>query len=192
MTRDRYGQWRKEIAAELVMAYTHYHIWKQLWPSTKQLATALNRYIAFFQPTRQAHVHQFFMSVVKITDKRKDSKSLWRLLDKAEIDPSLVSQNPISVEDLRKQIAEHDDVLKKIRMHRNKRLAHIDESHSWPDSVIWSKNPVTVGEAESLLKDLEEVFNKLSSAHDGHVWSLRISRLTDASRLLEELHQKLG
>ena len=191
MTPEKFGQWRKEIAAELVMAYTHYHIWEQLWPSTEQLAKVLNRYISFFQPTRQAHVHQFFLCVAKITDKRKDSKSLWRLLDEVEKTPSLVSRNPISTATLRAQIESYNDVLKRIRTHRNKRLAHIDESHSWPDSVMWSKNPVTVSEAKKLLTDLEHVFNKLSSAHDGQVWSLKVQRPNDTSRLLEELYKKV-
>ena len=191
ITREKFGQWRKEIAAELVLAYIHYHIWKQLLPSTRQIARTINQYKNFFRPTSQAHFNQFLMCVMKITDKRRDSKSMWRLLDEAEKDPSLVSQRPISVADLRARIEAHDNVLGKIRTHRNKRLAHIDESHSWPDSIIWSENPITVGESERLLTDLEDVFKKLSLAHDRVMWPLRLLVLDDTSRLLEKLYKKV-
>lgn len=33
MTSQKFEKWRRALAKELIAAYTHYHIWEQLWPS---------------------------------------------------------------------------------------------------------------------------------------------------------------
>jgi len=66
---------------------------------------------------------------------------LWRLLDEVEKRPSLVPGLSISeVKRLREQLKAHSDILGRIRTHRDKRMAHVDERHSWPDSSLCHHN----------------------------------------------------
>lgn len=148
----------------------------------------LNRFRVFFHYTMAAHSQLFFLHVTKVTEDRRDSINLWRLLDEVEKCPTLVPRLSISeVKQLRRQLKAHSDILRRIRTHRDKRIAHVDERHSWPDSRLWQDNIVTVGEAKVLLQDLENIFNKLSVAHDGQSWSLRTIRLEDTTMLLKQL-----
>ena len=128
------------------------------------------------------------MHVTKVTEDRRDSINLWRLLDEVERSPSLVPRLSISeVKQLRDQLKAHSDILRRIRTHRDKRIAHVDERHSWPDSRIWQDAVVTVAEAKRLLQDLENIFNRVSGAHDGQIWSLKTIGLEDTDRLLKQM-----
>lgn len=187
ITPEKFKKWREVLASQLVAAYTHYHIWEQLWPSEESLSV-LNRFRVFFHHTIAAHLQLFFLHVTKVTEDRRDSINLWRLLDEVEKSPCLVPRlSLVEVRQLRKQLKTHGDVLRRIRTHRDKRIAHVDERHSWPDDRLWQDNVVTVGEAKVLLQDLEDIFNKLSAAHDGQRWSLKTIGLEDTSTLLKVL-----
>lgn len=116
---------------------------------------------------------------------------MWRLLDELEKCPTLVPSLSVSeVKHQRAQLQADNDILRRIRTHRNKRIAHVDERHVWPDSHVWQDSIVTVGEAKKPLEDLKSVFNKISAAHDGHTWSLETIGMKDTSQLLEELLAK--
>lgn len=116
---------------------------------------------------------------------------MWRLLDEIERCPTLVPSLSISeVKQQRAQLQADNDILRRIRTHRNKGIAHVDERHAWPDSHLWQDNIVTVGGAKKLLEDLKSVFNKISAAQDGRIWSLETIGMKDTSQLLEELLAK--
>ena len=187
ITPDRLTKWRQALANELIEAHTHFYIWEQLWP-TEEAVPALNRFRVFFKMTRNAHVEQFILHVAKVTEHRKDSINLWRLLDAVEQHPNIVPR--ISTPEVRQQRAHLEadkDILRSIRTHRNKRIAHVDEHNSWPDSPIWQDNRVLFGSAKKLLQDLEDIFNTLSIAHDGQSWSFKPVGADDTSRLLKDL-----
>lgn len=187
MTSERFQKWRRAIADELVAAYTHYHIWEQLWPSEESVKL-LNQYRVFFHYTTAAHVQLFLLRISKITEDRRDSVNFWRLLDEIEKAPGLVpGLSKSKMKGLRQQLQAQSDLLRRIRTHRDKRIAHVDSRHSWPDDNLWQDKAVTVGEAEVLLEKLENIFNTISSAHDGQVWSLRTVGVDDAGRLLRSL-----
>lgn len=187
MTAEKFRKWRKSIADQLIAAYTHYHIWEQLWP-TEESVKVLNWFKVFFHYTIGSHSQLFLLSIAKITEHRNDSVNLWRMLDEVERNPSLVPQLSIpEIRELRERLEAHNDLLGRIRTHRDKRIAHVDSRHSWPDSRIWQDNVVTIGEAKKLLQDLEGIFNRLSVAHDGHRWSLKHTRLQDTSMMLKAL-----
>lgn len=186
MTSQEFEGWRKNLYKELVAAYTHYHIWKQLWPS-KEHVRVLKRFRVFFHYTTAAHMQQFILSMTKITEHRKDSINLWRWLDGIEDDPSLTLRLSTEVRKFRAQIQTHKDVLQRIRRYRNKVIAHVDERHAWPDNNLWQDKVITVGEAKALLQDLESGFNALSAAYDRHHWLLKTVGLEDTSYLFKEL-----
>ena len=185
MTPEKFGKWRQALASELIAAYNHYHIWEQLWPSEESVRV-LNRFRVFFHYTIAAHSQLFFLHVTKVTEDRRDSVNLWRLLDEVEKHPSLVPRLLISkVRQFRERLKAHSEIIRRIRTYRDKRIAHVDERHSWPDSRLWQDKVVTVGEAKILLQDLESIFNTLSAAHDGQRWSLKTIGLEDTTTLLK-------
>lgn len=186
MTSQKFEKWRRALAKELIAAYTHYHIWEQLWPSEEHVSV-LNQFRVFFHFTTAAHSQLFFLHVAKITEHRKDSINLWRWLDEIEKDPSFASRLSVEIKELREQLQTYDALINRIKTHRHKRIAHVDERHSWPDSNIWQDNIVTIGEAKKLLGALESGFNKVSAAYDGQIWSLRSIGLEDTSSLLKKL-----
>jgi len=186
MDSKKFGKWRDEIAGELAWANTHFRIWEQLWP-TEHTVRIINKFRVFFQTTRQAHLQQFLLSVSKIMDKRRGSKSIWSLLNAVDNNPSLLQNKPLDTHQLWVKLDAHNSLIERIRIHRDKHIAHIDASQSWPDSDIWKKNPVTIGEAKQLMEDLEDVFNKISTAYDGHVWVLEYLGIDDTTSLINEL-----
>lgn len=72
MTSELFQKWRRAIADELVAAYSHYHIWEQLWPSEESVKV-LNQYRVFFHYTTAAHVQLFLLRISKIMEDRRDS-----------------------------------------------------------------------------------------------------------------------
>ena len=150
MVPEKFVKWRQSLARELIAAYSHYHIWEQLWPTEKSVEV-LNRFKVFFHYTIAAHQQLFFLQIAKATEERKDSINLWRLLDEVAKYPNLVPRlSKLEIQQLRGRLEGHRNLLARIRIHRNKRIAHVDERHSWPDSRIWQDNVVTIGEASSL------------------------------------------
>jgi len=187
MTSELFQKWRRTIADELVAAYAHYHIWEQLWPSEESVKV-LNQYRVFFHYTTAAHIQLFLLRISKITEDRRDSVNFWRLLDEIEKAPSLApGLSKSKIKKLRQQLQAQSDLLRRIRTHRDKRIAHVDSRHSWPDDKLWQDKAVTVGEAKVLLEELENIFNTVSSAHDGQGWSLKTVGLDDTGRALRVL-----
>lgn len=189
MTPHKFESWRKTIYKELIAAYTHYHIWEQLWP-TEEHILIINQFPVFFHYTTAAHMKQFILSITKITEHRDNSINLWRWLDGIENDQSLASRLSTEVKQLRAQLESHNDILGRIRKYRNKIIAHIDERHAWPDDNLWQDKVITVGEAKALLQDLESGFNVLSLAYDRYGGLLKTAGLGDTSSLFKELLSK--
>lgn len=185
--QELFKRWRSTIAGELVRAYSYYHIWKQLWP-TEQAVPILNEYRAFFHYTRAAHLQMFFMSIAKITQYGKNSITFLRLLDVIEEFPDLTPRLSIpEISSLRERLESHRNLLDRIHMYCNKKVMNVDLRDKWPDEQVWQDTAITIKEAETLLEDLESILNKISGAHDGNVWSLRVVGLEDTTSLLEAL-----
>lgn len=185
MTPERYKKIRDALAQELIAARCHFEIWNQLWPETDVQARVINHNKVFFHYTREAHRKMLFIQVYKITKRDSNSINLWRLLNAALSTPSLVTRmNASSVVGVRECIEAHRDLLSRIHRERNKRVAHLDETIA--------PNRVSLGEVSELLDDLEALFNKLSSAHDGNHWRFFPTNISDATRLMTELSQVLS
>lgn len=180
MTSQKFERWRQTLASELIAAYTHYHIWEQLWPSQDSISV-LNAFRVFFHYTREAHRQMFFLRVAKVMERRR-TINLWRWLDEVEKDTNLTPNLPASdIKQLRAKLEGHKEVLGRIRKYRDKRVAHIDECDMWADSTV------TIGEAKILLQDLGSVFNAISVGYDRNSWSLKPVGLEDTSWLLKKL-----
>lgn len=186
-TSERFKRWRGAIADELVRAHSYYHIWKQLWP-TEEAVQVLNNYRVFFHYTRAAHLQMFFMSIAKVTQYGRNPITIWRLFDEIEDNPELAPRiSETEIRRLRKQLESHKNLLARISAYCNKKVINIDLRDEWPDENIWQDKAITIKEAETLLQDLESVFNKISNAHDGNSWSFKMVGLDDTTHVVEVL-----
>lgn len=184
---ERFKRWRSAIADELIRAHSYYHIWKQLWPSEESVPD-LNQYRVFFHYTRAAHLQLFFMSIAKITQYGRNSITFWRLFNEIEEFPDLTPRlSGLEMNNLRERLESHRNLLARIHTYCNKKVINVDLRDEWPDEHVWQDKAVTIKEAETLLQDLESIFNKISSAHDGRAWSFKPVGLGDTTTLLKAL-----
>ena len=167
----------EELRKQLLDAQIHFDIWEKLWP-TEENVDVINSYKGFFLPTRNAHLDRFFIKLSNTVDADPRSPSFYRVLKmlatKADLAPT------IDVRSLRNRLKKLKDLLRRINQYRNKRAAHWDTDAIELDSVH-------VGESRSLLEELESIYNEINSAHNGNVWSFKISQYRDTDRLLNEL-----
>lgn len=189
-TPERFKRWRGAIAEELIRAHSYYQIWKQLWP-TEEAVQVLNRYRVFFHYTRAAHLQMFFMSIAKITQYGKNPITIWRLFSEIEEYPDLTPRlSGLEIGSLRERLESHNNLLARISVYCNKKVINIDLRDEWPDENVWQDKAITIKEAETLLQDLESIFNKISSAHDGQSWSFKMVGIDDTTYLLNELSSR--
>lgn len=180
---------RDIIAEELIKAHSHYYIWKQLWP-TKEFVQVINRYRVFFQFTRVAHLKMFLASIERITQSNKYSVTIWRLLDEIESDTKLAGRLSLNeIKDLRAKMDSYTDILKRIHIYQRRKIENVEQQGLLFEDRILKDKVITVGEAEKLLKDMGDVFNKVSAAYDGQVWSLKPFRIEDTTDLLRALSE---
>jgi hypothetical protein len=90
--------------------------------------------------------------------------------------PALASR--VDVQSLRKRLRQHKEVLKRIKKYRNKRAAH------WDTQEQAQRKPVLFGDSKRMLEELQDIFNEISGAHSGNIWSFKYSQQGDTSSLL--------
>ncbi len=170
-----------EARRQLQDAQTHFDIWVELWP-TEQNVKVINAYRGFFIPARKAHLDEFFIKVSNVVSNDHRAPSLYRLLDMVDRMPSLAPG--LNLPSLRDRLKKQKGLLRRIKRYRNKRAAHWDTDLSKPTE------PVQLGESKEMLKELQDMFNEISSAHTGgQVWVFTILEHRDTYRLLDRLRQ---
>ena len=184
---ERFRRLRGAIANELVNAHSYYQVWKQLWP-TEEVVHILNEYRVFFQCTRASLLQMFFMSIGKITQRGRNSTSIWRIFSEIEKYPNLTPQLSRSeIRILRKRLESHKNLLARIATYCNRKVIDIDFREEWPDKNAQQDIAITIKEAESLLGDLASIFNKISNAHDRNSWLFETPGIDDTTSLLKAL-----
>jgi adenosyl cobinamide kinase/adenosyl cobinamide phosphate guanylyltransferase len=168
----------EKLRQQLLAASVHFDVWVQLFPTT-QVVDVINQYKGFFQPTREAHLDQFFIKVSNVVSNDPRSPSFHRIFKMLDNNPALASG--VDVQLLRKRLEQHKEVLERIKKHRNKRAAH------WDTQEQVQRKPVLLGESKRMLEELQGIFNEISGAHSKNVWSFKYSEQSDSSSLLNVL-----
>jgi hypothetical protein len=171
----------EELRKQLLEASIHFDIWEQLWP-TKGAVDILNRYKGFFLPTRNAHLDRFFIKVCNVLSNDPKSPSFYRIFKMLDTNPELAPG--IDVRSLKRRLKPHREVLDGIDDYRNKRGAH------WDMRTTAQRKPVLYGKSKRMLKELQDIFNEINSAHSGNTWSFKPIQHGDATVLLSVLKDR--
>jgi hypothetical protein len=168
----------EELRKQILDACIHFDIWEELWP-TEEVVDVINQYKGFFLPTRNAHLSQFFIKVCNVLSNDPKSPSLYRVLSIIGKNPKLASG--ISTRAVKNRLKNHKEVLKGIEQYRNTKAAH------WDTNISEPKKPVLFGSSKRMLKELQDIYNEISSAHSGNIWSFQPIPRSNTSGLLNEL-----
>ena len=188
MNHQEFSRQLKELQGQIFYAILSYEIYIVLWP-TEEAIGILNYHRGFFIPVRNALYQTMMMGFAKVFDKDTRTISLINLLRKAKNDTTnLVPHLSISdLQDMDDRLLQHETILDKIKSLRDQQLAHQDANPK-PSS------PPQKGEIDSLINNLEEVFNKLSSGHNQSLynWFFQKNRsATETSEILRILQEAM-
>ena len=186
MDSSEFSRRLQKLQTEIFYAIVSYRVYIALWPNNEHVEI-INYRIGFFKPVWNALYHKMVMGFANVSETGRKAVTLGNLLREAEnhrIDlvPNLSANR---LQGMRDSIERQKPVLKKISRIRNKELAHLDVGI----------NPLTrptKGEMDRLITTIEEVFNGLSSGHDGNVysWSYQadssVWQTAEVLRILEE------
>ena len=167
-----------ELRKQLLDACIHFDIWVQIYP-TAQVVNVINQYKGFFLPTINAHLDRFIIKVSNLFSNNPNSPSFYRIFKMLDNCPAFASG--IDVRSSRKRLKQHRKALEAIKEYRNTRVAH------WDTQVRTQRKPVLFGESRRMLNELQDIFNEISSAHSGIVWSFKYSQQSNTSSLLNTL-----
>ena len=185
------------LRQQLLDASTHFYIWEQLFP-TEKVIDIINRYIGFFQPTREAHLDGLIIKVSEILSTKPNAASFYRILNMIGRNPDLAPH--INVHEIRKRLRNHKKVVEAIKDYRNKRVAHWDttcvKERDVPEYAGIKKlgKPMFFGETKEMLAELQAIYNKISSSHSReiHIYAFKYGQQGDTISLLETLRKSLA
>ena len=166
-----FGRRREEIRRVLWNALILYLVWKELrYFDDEDELTGINRFRGFFSPVRFALFQAMVVEFAKLFDSDPRANSLDRLIRGAVQAPTLLvprlSQS--KVQNVARRLRPHRPTIKNLMRARQK-AAHSDAAKD--QGQIEGTTGLTLAALEDMAADLTEVFNELSSAHDGQVWS---------------------
>jgi hypothetical protein len=166
------------LRKQLLAASVHLYIWEKLWP-TEEVVDIINRYKGFFRPTIDAHLDRLIIKVNDILSNKSTAPSFYRILNMIGRNPNIAPD--IDVHDIKRRLKKHKKTSEAIEDYRNKRVAH------WDTSIEKLDKPVFLGNTRRMLKDLEAIFNRISSSHSGKPWAFRYVEQADTTSLLDAL-----
>jgi hypothetical protein len=169
------------LRKQLLAASVHLYISEELWP-TEKVVGIINQYKGFFQPTRDAHLDRLIIKVSDILSSKPNAPSFYRILNMIGINSNLAPD--INVREIKKRLRKHKEVLEAIKDYRDKRVAH------WDTSVEKLAKHVLLGLTKQILKELEDIYNKISASHSSKIWAFRYVQQGDTISLLEALKKK--
>jgi len=183
------------LRKQLLNASVNFYIWEQLFP-TEKVIDIINRYIGFFQPTREAHLDGLIIKVSEILSSGRNAASLYRILNMIGRNPNLAPS--INVREIKKRLRNHKKVVEAIRDYRNKRVAHWDitsvKERVVPEyaSIKRFRKPIFFGETKEMLTELQAIWNKISASHLREIHAFRYGQQRDTVSLLEALRKRLA
>ena len=172
-----------EVLRKLLLdAHSHFYIFEQTWP-TKKVVEIISYYKGFFVPTRSAHLDRLINKVSEICSNKPSAPSFYRILNMIGSNPNLSPD--IDAHEIKKRLRIHKKALVEMKYYRDKRAAHWDTS---VENEAVGK-PLLM-DTKLMLKELETIFNKISSSHSKSVWSFRYTQQKDINSLLDALKEK--
>jgi hypothetical protein len=183
------------LRKQLLNASVNFYIWEQLFP-TEKVVDIINRYIGFFQPTREAHLDGLIIKVSEILSNRHNAASVYRILNMIGRNPNLAPD--INVHEIRKRLRNHKKVVEAIKDYRNKRVAHWDttgvKERGVPEYAGIKRlgKPVFFGETKEMLAELQAIYNRISASHSKETHAFRYGQQGDTISLLEALKKRLA
>ncbi len=184
--QQKFKQWLDQIVEELVLATCYFKVWVQLWPSTEKIAHVENLYRNFFLTTRTALNNQFLLQLSKILDHHRSSINIFKLTEMLEKQPDLITEKSLDINKLGTKLNEMQEVFKRLKTLRDKKLAHVDEQFHTNASLRKSLHIYFI-EAKALLSNLAEIVTDISVAHNGVVPVFDTLGIGDTSELLKTL-----
>lgn len=149
----------------------------------------LGRWNGFFTPVGRALHHLVIVEIAKMFDHDSRAVSLTNLLDRARNDASLVPHaQPNDLADISLRLQNVSPTIATIRQLRNQWFAHADAQPATLQSLPSQ-------DVDSLIEDVKVVFNTLSRAHDGNVysWASALEKCArDTSSILRVLVTEIG
>ncbi len=165
--KKRRGQVQKVIWNAIIL----YRIWKELrYVDDPDEVAGMNRLKGFFVPVRAALFSSWVIEFVKLFDTDIRANSLDRLVSAAVKDPAALTPRltESEVKDLARRMRPHRPTVETLSTVRQ-RVAHSDISRGEPE--LEETTGLTLAEVDALAEELPRLFNALSGAHDGQVWS---------------------
>lgn len=183
------------LRKQLLDACTHFYIWEQLFP-TEKVVNIINRYIGFFQPTREAHLDALIIKVSEILSNKHNAASFYRILDMIGRNTNLAPS--INVHEIKRRLRNHRKVIEAIKDYRNKRVAHWDttgvKERVVPEYAGIKRlgKPVFFGETREMLAELQAIYNKISASHSKGIHAFKYGQQGDTISLLEALRERMS
>ena len=170
MDRQEFSRQLNELQNQIFYAILSYDMYIALWP-TEDIVHTINLYKGFFLPVSSALHQAMFMGFSRIFDTDNRTMSLMNLLriaktNQLEFTPNITVQE---LEDMTSQLLRHNDVLTKIKVLRDQKLAHLDAN-------LQPTSPTTKAEISNLIEIICEIFNKLSIGHDRSQYAWEFQR----------------
>ena len=161
MQREDFKKQLDELGKVITDGISYLLVWRGLMVEDEESAKALDRYRGMFLPARSALLNMALMQFAKVFDKDTRTNSLRILLKAAQNDP--INLTPHATENELTQISQDidaiEDILERLKNHRDQRLAH-------HDAITQSDASITSGEIIKLVEDIKTMYNSLTKSHD--------------------------
>jgi len=202
----RFKKYLDAIMRELHNAYWHFIIYKHLEKDRVEYQKELREAPEFWGLTQRAHLFDTIMRLNKICDDDKETINILTLLDFSKqnvhifadesftkrkgyardqnlpkIDKSLLSEHR------QKYTTFSDTNLRKLR---NRVLAHIDKTIVMKDVWPFKKWSVNIAQIETIINDLDNTLNLLSTSFDGNKYIKEFTHLEQSMNVTLELMRK--
>lgn len=188
---ELFSEYYERLISEVLHARDHLKLWQNLTDCTKNYLTELNQAKYFFRFTIKSHLDNAILTLARILDKHEDSLSIWKFLNYVEqnrnifsiqdfqqrmrenqfYDSLVESHTPITFEDIQRHRSELENqqlVIKKIKVWRDKRLAHIDRGFN----IKRMKISVQRDQLEKVIDIVARILNRYSYAYNASRYSL--------------------
>jgi hypothetical protein len=183
----KFDELLKDVRLQLTDAQTHLDIHETiLTTDAKDLKIhqdILDMFIGFFGPTANAHGGMFIIKTWNAIDPKGKAciRELVRMLKR---EPTLAPS--VDVTELDNRLGKLEKMHKKIKLVRNKRVAHHDPKARIED--------IPIKACHDLLDELQAVYNVIHRGHDdeGSAWSFQIWEHRHTENLLAVLREWLS
>ncbi len=196
MTSEEYGRRLDQLMKIITAGLIYYAAWinirlhdadKVAW-TLKEQNEALGRYGRFLSPVASALNGMALMQFAKAFDRNRRTASLKILLEAAERTPSLVPGRTVAdLAAVSSQIKQSERIIEKLKLVRDKSLAHADASPNPVESL-------TKGDFDTLIEHTKSTFNCLSIGHSGAsiAWDYPVQNVEEnASEVMGILVEKV-